>query len=160
MLEKIFNPDNTQHKKVEDLPVEHQKDFINIEGGFVRKEAWESFLYWEEKAKESNERRNIFKKIFKLDKKTFLDFAHKDANKEYEKIRDVEVVEEKMMIDSFEKILPKLYPFIENHSFDAIISEEKSGRFPAEVFKNFINKVYQQKSEKPIDLYPIEAGRE
>lgn len=37
MSEK-FNPSNPEYMKVEDLPVEHQGEFVNVEGGFVRKE--------------------------------------------------------------------------------------------------------------------------
>jgi len=36
-----FNPKNEEYQKVEDLPEGYQKDFVNVEGGFVRKEAAE-----------------------------------------------------------------------------------------------------------------------
>ncbi len=40
MSEKEFNPASPEYKKVEDLPKEHQGDFVNVpEGGFVRKSA-------------------------------------------------------------------------------------------------------------------------
>jgi hypothetical protein len=37
-----FNPSSPEYKKVEDLPEEHQADFVNVEGGFVTKEANEN----------------------------------------------------------------------------------------------------------------------
>jgi len=42
-----FNPSDEQYKKVEDLPKEHQNEFVNIPeeegGGFVREEAYDRF---------------------------------------------------------------------------------------------------------------------
>ena len=43
MSSEEFNPSDEKFKKVEDLPKEHQKEFVDIEGGFVRKEAAENF---------------------------------------------------------------------------------------------------------------------
>ncbi len=36
-----FNPHNDEYKKVEDLPQEQQAGFVNVDGGFIRKEAKE-----------------------------------------------------------------------------------------------------------------------
>jgi len=40
MREK-FDPSNEEYKSIEDLPKEHQDEFANVEGGFVRKEVVE-----------------------------------------------------------------------------------------------------------------------
>jgi len=50
-----FNPADPQYKKVEDLPKEEQEDFKNAkEGGFVKKEAAETFQEAEELAEIAN----------------------------------------------------------------------------------------------------------
>lgn len=41
MSKEIFNPNDSHYKKVEDLPEEEKKNFANVDGGFVRKEAKE-----------------------------------------------------------------------------------------------------------------------
>lgn len=41
MSKEQFDPNNPNYKKVEDLPSENQKNFTNIEGGFVQKSALE-----------------------------------------------------------------------------------------------------------------------
>ncbi len=154
-----FDPSDQKYKKVEDLPEEYQADFVNLgDGGFVRKEAWENYQFWKREAKEANKGRSVFKKVFLLDRKTFLDFAYEKAWRG----SDVEVTAsiEDQMTRAFKHMLPRLFPFIENHAFEAVISEENSGRFPAEVFRSFINKVYRARGAKTISLYPIEAGSE
>lgn len=41
-MEPKFNPSSPEYKKVEDLPQEHQAEFVDVEGGFVKKEAVET----------------------------------------------------------------------------------------------------------------------
>lgn len=42
MYKETFNPSDSKYLKVEDLPKEEQKNFVNVPGGFVRKEARET----------------------------------------------------------------------------------------------------------------------
>jgi len=42
--EKSFDPRDPQYERVGDLPDEHQKEFVNYEDGFVRKEAGDPIL--------------------------------------------------------------------------------------------------------------------
>ena len=38
-MSENFNPKSPEYKKIEDLPEKEQNNFVNVEGGFVRKEA-------------------------------------------------------------------------------------------------------------------------
>ncbi|EKE20916.1 MAG: hypothetical protein ACD_7C00429G0006 [uncultured bacterium] len=43
-MSELFNLFNKQYKKVDDLPEEHKKDFVNIANGFIKKEAVDKIL--------------------------------------------------------------------------------------------------------------------
>jgi hypothetical protein len=55
-----FNPSNPEYKKVEDLPKEEQARFVNVQDGFVRKTAYESFEEIKKDEKESRKSSSFF----------------------------------------------------------------------------------------------------
>lgn len=77
--EKNFNPSNPEYKEVKDLPQEVQKDFADVEGGFVTKEALEHAESANEDAALKNKRRGILQKLFNVGEVSELDVLHEEA---------------------------------------------------------------------------------
>jgi len=77
--EPKFNPNNSEYKKVSDLPAEEQKNFKNVEGGFITKKAEVSQLMNQWDADAHNFERNPINKIFGQGKLSDVDMAHQEA---------------------------------------------------------------------------------
>lgn len=77
--EKSFNPSNPEYKEVKDLPQEVQEDFIDVDGGFVRKEAAGHAEDAGEDAALSNKRRGIIQKLFNVSEMSELSVLHEEA---------------------------------------------------------------------------------
>src|SRR3990170_5795434 len=72
-------------------------EYVNIPeemgGGHVKLEAWKAYAEWENMAREANNGRSLFKKIFLIDKKIALDFARQEADAENKKINELQHLE-------------------------------------------------------------------
>lgn len=96
MNQEKFNPHNPEYKKVEDLPQEHQAEFSDVEGGFVRRSAAENFEKAETRADEINAERRakmsgwggVLDRIFH-EGETTLGVLHDDAQEEDKKIEGI-----------------------------------------------------------------------
>ncbi|MDO8604711.1 MAG: hypothetical protein Q7K40_04960 [bacterium] len=77
--EKNFNPSNPEYKEVKDLPQEEQKNFVDVEGGFVMKEALEHVESANEDAALRNKRRGILQKLFNVSEVSELEVLHEEA---------------------------------------------------------------------------------
>jgi hypothetical protein len=156
-----FNPHDPKYKKVLDLPKEEQENFVDVDGGFVRKEVLKADEGWQEEARKANEGRSIFKKIFFLDKQTALDIAQEYAKQEDSDRTDFLSIEEQIT-RSFTHIMKDLRPLIEQGEIpiDSIISEERSGRLPSEIMKILVGKIYKRLGiNKKIEILPLSINR-
>lgn len=147
-------------------------------GGYVKRSALEAYEGWEQLAKEANEGRSVFKKIFLVDKKSAMDFARVEADKEEnertkENERKLKLNAEKetlirVLSESFDNIFfdagdsPYLEGFqklvFEGH-IDTIFSEDKSGRIPALICKKFLNAVYEEEGKNRVRGFSMPIGR-
>src|SRR3990167_7054106 len=80
MNQEKFDPSNPEYKKVEDLPQEHQVEFVNIEGGFVRKEAMKELKEAEVVAKGYSDDRPFMERITGKNNTTALDILKNQAS--------------------------------------------------------------------------------
>lgn len=85
-----FNPSVSEYKEVKDLPSERQANFVDTEGGFVRKEAMEGrhVKQAEFYAEDWNSMRSLWDRIIGKNKSTALDELQSFASIE-DKYRDV-----------------------------------------------------------------------
>lgn len=156
-----FNPHDSKYKKISDLPNEEQENFVDVDGGFVRKEVLKADEEWQEEARKANEGRSIFKKIFFLDKQTALDIAQEYAKQEDSDRTDFLSIEEQIT-RSFTHIMKDLRPLIEQGviPIDSIISEERSGRLPSEIMKILVEKIYKKMGlNKRLEILPLAIDR-
>ncbi len=63
-----FNPSSEAFGSTGDLPEDQQAKFVDVEGGFIRKEAAEYQERMSEEAKEKNDARGIFSRAFGMGK--------------------------------------------------------------------------------------------
>lgn len=147
-------------------------------GGYVRRSALEAYEGWEQLAQEANEGRSVFKKVFLIDKKSAMDFAREEADKEEkerakENEKKLKLNEEKETLtralsDSFDAIFfdagdsPYLEGFqklvFEGH-IDTIFSEDKSGRIPALICKKFLNAIYTEEGKDKTRAFSMPIGK-
>jgi hypothetical protein len=158
-----FNPHHKEYKKIEHLPSEEQENFVNFDNGFVEKEAMDSYNSWQNEAALANEGRSKFKKIFFPKKETYHEFMIRDAEIEnrkyqYEARREDRQKMFNVLKEELIKFSQDLAPIVNKHGINLIISEDKSGRFPAEILQAAINKIYEKKGEPKIGLIGADIG--
>lgn len=93
-----FDPSNPEYKKVEDLPQEHQSEFSNVEGGFVRKEAVKELREAEASAKDWNSVRPFVERVTGKNKSTALDVLKRYAESA-DSFREEDIAEVNKIID-------------------------------------------------------------
>lgn len=126
-----FDPREAQYKKVEDLPQEHQSEFVNIPkvsekegGGFVNKEAMETYKSWEESAKMQKLNRN--KEISPLD------IGRERAINENEQ-RD----REKKVDEYLEREESQIAPLIREQKIEGLRKlAQESAEYPTQDYRN------------------------
>jgi hypothetical protein len=166
-----FDPMNSEYKKTSDLPEKERWEFEDVENGFIKKWVSEYHEIWEAEAKKANENRSVLKKLFSIDKQTAMDVAYDYAKKEdrdrekekqdkKEELKNSQAFLEKEMLKVFADIIPKLLPYIKAGCFESIVSEEESGRLPAETIKRILEKIYQKiGNNKNIEIFPLPSKR-
>lgn len=159
-----------------------ESDFVELPkelgSGQVRRSALEAYEQWENLAKEANEGRSFFKKVFLIDKRSAMDFAREEANTEdkertQESEKKSKLNEEKetfirFLSESFDNIFfdagdsPYLDGFqklvFEDH-IDTIFSEDRAGRISALICKKFLNSVYEEESKNKVRAFSMPIGR-
>jgi hypothetical protein len=80
---KEFDPHNPQYEKVSDLPIEQRKKFVDVESGFVTKEAEASEREYAQSADDENKKIPFYKRPF-IRKLVSEDVALEDATKNRE----------------------------------------------------------------------------
>ena len=171
-----FNPTDPSYRAIEDLPYEHQDKYVPYENGFVRKEAIEAWGFWEKEAKEKNENRFVLKRVFNLDFHDAMQLAMEEARVEdiertrseenrkarewlkqeaWKEIRELD----KKLSNALELALIPQIESIQAHQFDVVISEDRAGRLPAEIFLKTINKIYAENQQDLATLVPILLSR-
>lgn len=78
-MQEKFNPMDSEYKKAKDLPEDQQENFVDVDGGFIKKEAMEHQGKFERDAKLWNERRPMLERLFKDNKIDPMEFAHEEA---------------------------------------------------------------------------------
>ena len=130
-----FNP-SPEHKKVEDLPKGRQGEFVDVDGGFVRKEAAEHLKYAEASAQKYNDfPRSFFSRLFR--KKTpetaqsmlqwFAeneDALRKMNNDEFSRIIEDEVARPDVTVQNLENLLEWL--LMEKQGFVELPKQQES----------------------------------
>lgn len=125
-----------------------------------------------EQANRQNKRRSFIKKAFGTDAIDALDIAHKeatneDAERETENHQLVENAAElkDALIESFEILFDSengraFIEDIENHVYQCVVSEDATGRVPAEIMLSVINTRYNEHGQPTIPLIGIGVGKE
>jgi len=76
-MEEKFNPEN--FRSYSELPEQEKENFVEVEGGFVRKEAAQLLQRAEEVAREINRNRSLIEKIFNKGAVNAIDVLHESA---------------------------------------------------------------------------------
>lgn len=76
-----FSPEN--YGSYESLPDEEKKNFAEVEGGFVRKEAKDLLVKAGDVAKEANSKRPLLQKVFSQGAVDAMDVLHENASFEF-----------------------------------------------------------------------------
>lgn len=122
----------------------------------------------------------FFHKIYLVDKAISLDFARQEAevdfaeDREYREDEDIASLKN-LLLNGFLNIFIMsdgnkatelgmnrpggILDFIKQGLFNSVISEDKSGRLPAEVMQKFINKIYKGYGRDEIKLFPMKLSR-
>lgn len=123
----------------------------------------------------------FFHQIYLPDKATFLDFAREEADEDFTKERayrenkDISSLK-KFLINGFSNIFNRGSNYFMEGAFDrklprgflglvnqglihSVVSEDRSGRLPAEVMQKFINKIYKMHGRNEIELLPMKLSR-
>lgn len=95
-----FNPTNPEYKRVEDLPQEHHESFVNIEGGFVKKDAKKELIAADGRAKQQNVGRTFLNRMF-TGSETGLSVLHQDALSEQQYREEMGVRISKIIREKF-----------------------------------------------------------
>ncbi len=160
MNHENFNPLDERYEQVEDLPEAERTKYTDTpEGGFVLSSAMENYDKWAKRAKEANDGRSLWKKVLMMNRSSALGFAQAEANQ----ISQRGEVTEQFIEDTFIHILHEnkneLQELIDGHLIDSIISEDYSGRFPAEILQKTINTIYLQRNQSEVPLVPLHSSR-
>lgn len=117
-----FNPHNDEYKIVEDLPQEQQAGFVNVDGGFVRKEAKELL----DKTEAGIPKLTLFQKMQGLESISGVDLLQmlEEMRKNREKIQMDKVLEIAIMSDMEGPVLSNFADWI----CDWILSERAERR--------------------------------
>ena len=138
-----FNPFDPEYKKVADLPKEEQKNFKDVEGGFVKNTAFENI----------DEARADEEFLMKMPDGEEVD---NDLIKKYEElIGHDETLKIRSMADKLhepiKKMIEPVLENIKNGDYQLLICDDASGRIPALVVRKLINESYRRNLNKNID---------
>ena len=129
-----FNPYDPKYKKVEDLPEEQRESFVDVGGGFVRKEAVQQNVAFDQAAQNMNKARPFLDKITSKNKVAGEEIAHQEAlnmererqNKVASEERERQEIRKKKHAEEFDKY----DPWYQN--FEDLPSKEQHWYKPAE----------------------------
>jgi|GEM_PF-3142208 len=88
----------------------------------------------------------------------FLDISNPEGRKKLQERREKEkemLPEIEEMREPIKNLLTQLRPHLEKREYSLLISDDASGRIPALVFLNVINRIYRDRGFSPIRFFPI-----